>query len=296
MSFSKYPKSLDDSKTLPVTIDNVSPVKAEVVNRLRSSIIATQTELGVIPSGTFGTVRDRLDSINSLLNNLGDQIADNDADIVDINTTLVDLQNQITALDSDLQATEAQLQQNIDDGDAALQQNIDDGDAALQQNIDDGYAANQSDIAAGDANLQAQIDSLTLSISEASAVVSPIVSGIQLTDSDTFVAIGATNINPDNLGYPNANFTIEVILQTTNPSFAASFELFNLTEGVVVNHPTITTSSANATFLSVTLTVGNADLPNDQLNVLEGRIKLALGAATSDRAICKYAAIRSVPN
>jgi hypothetical protein len=285
VSFSKYPNNLDDTSSLPVSVDLVTEVKAEVVNRLRDSVIATQTELGLVPSGTFGTVRARLDAIDSLLSNLGNQIASNDADIAAINVTLISLQNQITALDADLQATEAQLQQNIDDG-----------DAILQQNIDDGYAGNQSDIASGDANLQSQIDSLVTSISEASAVVSPIVSGSQLTEATTFISVGATIINPDDLGFPNTNFTVEVILQTTNPAYAASFELFNLTEGVVVSHPTITTSSASATFISVTLSVGGSDLPNAQDNILEGRIKLATGAGSADRAICKYAAIRSVPN
>lgn len=285
MSFSKYPNNLDDTSSLPVSVDLVTEVKAEVVNRLRDSVIATQTELGLVPSGTFGTVRARLDAIDSLLSDLGNQIASNDADIATINATLISLQNQITALDAVIQATEAQLQQNIDDG-----------DAALQQNIDDGYAGNQSDIASGDANLQAQIDSLVSSVAEASAIVSPIVSGSQLIDSTTYVSVGATAINPDDLGFPNVDFTIEVILQTTNSSFAASFEIFNLTEGVVVSHPTITTSSTSATFLSVSLTVGGSDFPNSQNNVLEGRVKLASGAGTSDRAICKYAAIRSVPS
>lgn len=273
MSFSKYPNNLDDTSSLPVSVDLVTEVKAEVVNRLRDSVIATQTELGRVPSGTFGTVRARLDAIDSLLSNLGNQIASNDADIATINATLVSLQNQITALDADLQATEAQLQQNIDDG----------------------YAGNQSDIASGDANLQTQIDSLVSSISEASAVVSPIVSGSQLTEATTFVSVGATVINPDDLGYPNSTFAVEVILQTTNPTYAASFELFNLTEGVAVSHPAITTSSASATFISVTLSVGGSDLPNAQDNILEGRIRLATGAGAADRAICKYAAVRSVP-
>lgn len=61
--YSKYPNSIDDSTTLPLSSDNVTPVKAEVVNRLRSSILSIEAELGINPSGSFGTVRDRLDSI-----------------------------------------------------------------------------------------------------------------------------------------------------------------------------------------------------------------------------------------
>lgn len=70
MSFSKYPNSLDDSSTLPPSTDLVTPVKAEVTNRLRDSILSTQSELGTTPSGTFGTVRARLDDVDSTLTNI----------------------------------------------------------------------------------------------------------------------------------------------------------------------------------------------------------------------------------
>ena len=61
--FSKYPDHIDSSTELPVATDNVTPVKAEVVNRLRDAILAIESELGVQPSGTFGTVRSRLDAL-----------------------------------------------------------------------------------------------------------------------------------------------------------------------------------------------------------------------------------------
>lgn len=61
---SNYPYALDDSLTLPITTDNVTPVKAEVVNNLRSAILAIESELGIDPSGTYGTVRARLDALS----------------------------------------------------------------------------------------------------------------------------------------------------------------------------------------------------------------------------------------
>ena len=63
--FSKYPAQLDDSITVPPSHDNVTPVKAEVVNRLRDAILAIESELGIDPSGTYGTVRARLDAMSS---------------------------------------------------------------------------------------------------------------------------------------------------------------------------------------------------------------------------------------
>jgi len=58
-----YPISIDGFSQLPVLVDGVSPVKANNVNALRESIIAVETELGTVPSGTFGTVKDRLGAL-----------------------------------------------------------------------------------------------------------------------------------------------------------------------------------------------------------------------------------------
>lgn len=58
-----YPNSIDGYATLPVLVDLVSPVRAADVNRLRNSIIAIERELGINPSGTYGTVRARLDAL-----------------------------------------------------------------------------------------------------------------------------------------------------------------------------------------------------------------------------------------
>ena len=248
MSFSKYPLSLDDSTSLPPTVDLVTPVKAEVVNRLRDAIISIEAELGTDPSRTFGNVRDRLDSLK---------------------TTLTQVQINITSINSELGSNPSGSFDTV---------------AARLNNID-----------ALIASLQAQVDGLTAALATAAEVVTPIVSGLQVVDSTTFTTIGACVLNPTNLGHPAVTFDLEVILQTSDVSYAASFELFNITEGTIISHPSVTTSSASPTFITVSLTVGGSDLPASQNNVLEGRIKLASGAAPADRAICKYAAIRSKP-
>lgn len=67
MGYSKYPTALDNQASLPVSIDLVTPVRAEVTNRLRAAIVAIETELGTDPSQTYGTVRARLDALTSLL-------------------------------------------------------------------------------------------------------------------------------------------------------------------------------------------------------------------------------------
>lgn len=65
MGTSLYPNQLDNSTSIPVATDNVTPVNAEVVNRLRDPIIAIESELGLNPSGTYGTVKARLDALEA---------------------------------------------------------------------------------------------------------------------------------------------------------------------------------------------------------------------------------------
>lgn len=67
MTSTIYPLGIDGFAQLPVLIDGVSPVRAEDVNRLRTALIAIQTELGTEPSGSYDSVRLRLDEIESLL-------------------------------------------------------------------------------------------------------------------------------------------------------------------------------------------------------------------------------------
>lgn len=62
-TYTVYPCGIDSSDQLPIATDLVTPVKGEVVNRLREAIIAIQAELGIQPSGTFTTVRARLDAL-----------------------------------------------------------------------------------------------------------------------------------------------------------------------------------------------------------------------------------------
>lgn len=65
----KYPAQLDDSLSLPLAVDNNTPVQADVVNRLRNAIIAVEAELGVKPSSLYSTVRARLDYLDGLISN-----------------------------------------------------------------------------------------------------------------------------------------------------------------------------------------------------------------------------------
>jgi len=65
MGTSLYPNQIDNSTSIPVATDGVTPVNAEAVNRLRDAVIAIESENGVNPSGTYGTVRARLDALEA---------------------------------------------------------------------------------------------------------------------------------------------------------------------------------------------------------------------------------------
>lgn len=71
-TYTRYPCDQDDprpndTRGLPVIVDLQTPVKAEVINRHRESILAIEGELGIQPSGTYTTVRSRLDEMESML-------------------------------------------------------------------------------------------------------------------------------------------------------------------------------------------------------------------------------------
>ena len=61
----KYPSQIDGQTQLPLTIDLVTPVRAEVVNNIRGAVIAIEAELGADPSREFGTVRARIDALEA---------------------------------------------------------------------------------------------------------------------------------------------------------------------------------------------------------------------------------------
>lgn len=76
VDYSKYPNKIDGSTELPVTVDLVSPVVSEVTNRLRDAIIKVQTELGVSPSSTFGSVKDRLEYLSGFITQVNNVVVD----------------------------------------------------------------------------------------------------------------------------------------------------------------------------------------------------------------------------
>jgi hypothetical protein len=70
MTGTTYPNSIDGYISLPLLVDNVSPVVADDHNRLRNTIVTIENELGTNPSSTYGTVKDRLDAIEASISGI----------------------------------------------------------------------------------------------------------------------------------------------------------------------------------------------------------------------------------
>lgn len=65
-----YPNAIDGFAQLPLVVDTVTEVNASTVNKLRSAIVNIEKELGVLPSGSFSTVTERLNSISAEIEDL----------------------------------------------------------------------------------------------------------------------------------------------------------------------------------------------------------------------------------
>lgn len=67
---SKYPAQIDTAQTLPIVVDGSTPVQGSIFNKLRSAVIAIESELGVKPSSIYTTVKARTDVLESTVGNL----------------------------------------------------------------------------------------------------------------------------------------------------------------------------------------------------------------------------------
>ncbi len=88
--FSRYPDQIDSTTELPKSTDLVTPVRAEVTNRLRDAILAVEKELGVQPSGTYSTLKERVDAIEAGLGAGSIEILQDDV-VVDSSVTSINL-------------------------------------------------------------------------------------------------------------------------------------------------------------------------------------------------------------
>jgi hypothetical protein len=105
--FSNYPNKIDTTAQLPKATDNVTPVKAELFNRLRDAVVCIESELGIQPSSTFSTVKARLDAMEALIsestssgdsgNSSGTFTVKEDGTILDSAVNIIDILSPLVA-------------------------------------------------------------------------------------------------------------------------------------------------------------------------------------------------------
>ncbi len=91
--YSKYPQQLDSSTELPYYQNRVDEIRSEICNRITDSIKSIQSALGTMPQGISGSVANRLNSLESILNSSG-------GDFSNFLTLLQQIQGDISALES----------------------------------------------------------------------------------------------------------------------------------------------------------------------------------------------------
>lgn len=67
---SQYPAQIDNNSTLPLVVDNSTPLTASVVNILQNTIIRIETTIGIQPNTIYSSVAARLDAIEGSINSL----------------------------------------------------------------------------------------------------------------------------------------------------------------------------------------------------------------------------------
>jgi hypothetical protein len=105
---SVYPNAIDGYEQIPLIVDGITRVDAISVNVLREAILNIETELGLVPSGTYDTVSERLDDLSSI---------DSSA-ITDLDNRVTILEGQVSTLEAQVAAidTEVSLQDAYDNG------------------------------------------------------------------------------------------------------------------------------------------------------------------------------------
>lgn len=261
---SNYPAQIDNNITLPLVTDLISPVTGDTVNRLRNAIVATETELGIKPSGTFTTVRARLDDMDARItgiqiNNLGGDLSGPLT-----NATVIGLQGRVLA--------------NI------------------------APSVGQTLIWSGIAWVPGSLDNITLNVLPTSVVLPNdivFLSGDVYTNASNPTRIGARKI--DTALYPATypdgrvrTLTFKADLEVTNASTDGYVRIKDITHNAVILNSTIQTKSLTSVELSTVINSGTIDGyvrdDNCEDTMYEAQIYVT-GGGPNDYVICRNARI-----
>jgi archaellum component FlaC len=115
-----YPDAIDGQEQIPLIKDRVTAVNAASVNSIRSAVLNIEGELGVSPKGSFATVRQRLDSLEDIVNGLNSV----DDQILEINSRLDIIDGDIITIDGNIDIISSSID-TINSDILLIQQDID---------------------------------------------------------------------------------------------------------------------------------------------------------------------------
>jgi hypothetical protein len=300
---SNYPAQIDTSASLPTAVDNFTPVKGDVFNRLRDAVLAVESELGVKPSGNNATVRARLDNLDNIFGNL--QIIELAQDLGGTLESPLVIGLQGRPLSSVGPNVNEVITWNGIAWVPAPPKGLIDvflsgdlGGTKYSQTV----IGLQNHPISTTAPLPGQL--LTWNGTNwipgfsppgpSSANVINLVAGPFTTNSATPVRIGARDFDisfyPATIGGLTRQVKFIAIIESTINTATCQVQLQDVTNGVTVTGTTGTTSTSSGlvVFNSGALTVGtsNGNIRTDMIPIYEVQLSMPVGNIITDRAIC----------
>lgn len=305
-----YPAQIDNNASLPRVVDNQTPVGGETVNRLRDAIIAIENELGAKPSGTFATVRARMDHIETLITQQVVTIA-GDLGGTPSDPLVIGLQGRpiSSAAPSFTQVlgwnglawgpTNAiQLAQDL--GNTYALPFV----TGLQGRPVSTQSPVSNQVLTWDGYIWKPVtQTVTLNILP---TVTLLPVDIVFLGGDGYSAlssptrVGARGV--DMSSYPattldgrSRTMTFKVDLEVTNPAATATVQLKDVTSNAIITNSIMTTQSQTSVELSAVITSGNfaGVMRTDQISMYEVQVFITNGGIT-DQVICRNARINIV--
>lgn len=305
-----YPAQVDTNATLPAVTDNLTPVQGLTVNRLRDAIIAIEAELGAKPSGTFTTVRGRLDRLEELI--VLDVVTLNgDLGGSNQNPLVIGIQGRPVSSQAPTfaqtlawnglawaPADSVQIAQDL--GNTALLPYV----VGLQgRPVSNQLPTNNQVLTWDGYKWLPTTQSVILNILPTVTLLPVDIlflggDGYNNVSSPFRVGSRAVDMTP----YPSTTLdgrartmTFRADLEVTNPAATATVQLKDITNNVIITNSVLTTQSQTSVELSATITSGNSAgfMRTDQVAMYEVQIFITNGGLT-DQAICRNARIQIV--
>lgn len=271
--YTQYPNQLDTNNELPKTTDLVTPVKAEVTNRLRDAILAIEYELGTQPSSTFSSVKDRLNNISNI-----------------ISTSSVSLKN----LEEQVNLIKAELGNNPSAEFASVSARLDSIASDIAQlfidttsifiELGDNPSGSFSTVKDRLENIESEINQIELTGNNQPVII-PFCYN-EIVESDGYIIIGARDFDPSIYGPEGRQITFVTSIYTSNSSVSAELLLFNKTDGYAVMGTEIESNSLEPDKFKINLSVPD-DLSNTEKRY-EVHLRMST-ASTSNSVFCEMA-------